>query len=72
MALIAEKDRAASRVVGEGVETLSQERLLQDQGCDELQGFRYGEPCSAEVMAGMIAADRRLPVQDSGAASGSS
>lgn len=39
------------RVVAEGVETQAQERFLRGQGCDILQGFRFGRPEPADVWA---------------------
>jgi len=36
------------RVVAEGVETEAQWRLLRDQGCDEVQGFFFSLPLTAE------------------------
>lgn len=32
------------RVVAEGVETASHERLVRDEGCDAMQGYRLGRP----------------------------
>lgn len=32
------------KVIAEGVETLEHEKFLRDQGCDEVQGFRYSRP----------------------------
>jgi EAL domain-containing protein (putative c-di-GMP-specific phosphodiesterase class I) len=36
------------RVVAEGVETVRQRRILTDMGCDELQGYLFAHPMSAE------------------------
>jgi diguanylate cyclase (GGDEF)-like protein len=35
------------RVVAEGVETMSQRRILTDMGCDELQGYLFARPMAA-------------------------
>jgi EAL domain-containing protein (putative c-di-GMP-specific phosphodiesterase class I) len=32
------------KVIAEGVETLEHEQFLIDEGCDEVQGFRYSRP----------------------------
>lgn len=42
------------KVVAEGVETQGQCELLMMMGCDELQGFLFSKPISAEEMTGMI------------------
>jgi diguanylate cyclase (GGDEF)-like protein/PAS domain S-box-containing protein len=36
-------------VVAEGVETQEQESFLRSQGCNEIQGFLYSEPCDPDV-----------------------
>jgi diguanylate cyclase len=36
------------RVVAEGVETAKQRRILTEMGCDELQGFLFAQPMTAD------------------------
>jgi EAL domain-containing protein (putative c-di-GMP-specific phosphodiesterase class I) len=42
-------------VVAEGVETAAQYRFLIDCGCDEIQGYLFARPMSAEELAQMLA-----------------
>jgi diguanylate cyclase (GGDEF)-like protein len=42
------------KVLAEGVETMEQARVLLDQGCDEVQGFLYSRPVSAERLTEML------------------
>ncbi len=39
------------KVVTEGVETAAQASMLQDIGCDQLQGYLFGKPVAAERVA---------------------
>jgi EAL domain-containing protein (putative c-di-GMP-specific phosphodiesterase class I) len=43
------------RVVAEGVETDAQLRFLRKHGCDEVQGFFYGEPVEPAAHAALLA-----------------
>ncbi len=42
------------KVLAEGVETEEQARVLREQGCDEVQGFLYSRPVSAEKLLSML------------------
>jgi len=53
-AIIAMAHNLNLRVIGEGVETEEQLAVLRTLGCDEIQGFYYSEPVTAERMASML------------------
>ena len=36
------------KVIAEGVETIEHQKFLIEQGCDEVQGFRYSRPVPEE------------------------
>lgn len=42
------------KVLAEGVETEEQVRVLRAQGCDEVQGFLYGRPVSAQELLAIL------------------
>jgi EAL domain-containing protein (putative c-di-GMP-specific phosphodiesterase class I) len=46
------------RVIAEGVETDAQLRFLRRHGCDEVQGFLYGEPVAPQEHARLLARAR--------------
>ncbi|CAN7487441.1 putative bifunctional diguanylate cyclase/phosphodiesterase [Massilia sp. LjRoot122] len=48
-------------VVAEGVETGEQLLLLEQYGCDMVQGYYLGHPSSAEAITGMLQAPLLLP-----------
>ena len=41
-------------MIAEGVETDPQLRFLRRHGCDEVQGFFYGEPVAPEAHARLL------------------
>jgi diguanylate cyclase (GGDEF)-like protein len=47
------------KVIAEGVETDAQVRFLKRHGCDEVQGFLYGEPVAPEDYAQLLEKARR-------------
>lgn len=44
-------------VVAEGVETLEQERILREMGCDEAQGYLYSRPIAFEELSSFLRQD---------------
>lgn len=48
-AIVAMAHQLLLPVVGEGVESLAQAQSLTELGCDELQGYLFGEPLPAEA-----------------------
>jgi EAL domain-containing protein (putative c-di-GMP-specific phosphodiesterase class I) len=47
------------KVIAEGVETDPQMRFLRRHGCDEVQGFFYGEPVAPEAHGRLLEKARR-------------
>jgi diguanylate cyclase (GGDEF)-like protein len=47
-AIIAMANALEMKVVGEGVETVGQLKILEDLGCDFIQGYFYSKPLTAE------------------------
>jgi EAL domain-containing protein (putative c-di-GMP-specific phosphodiesterase class I) len=43
-------------VVAEGVETMQEDKLLRDQGCDEIQGYLYSRPLPSREMGAFLRA----------------
>jgi diguanylate cyclase (GGDEF)-like protein len=52
--------RLQLRVVAEGVETLAQLKILEDSGCDEIQGYLASRPVPAAQMTLLLRDDARL------------
>lgn len=49
-----------ARAVAQGVETFAQAELMRIVGCDEIQGWTYGRPISAEDVSSLLSV-RSLP-----------
>ena len=60
-AIIAMAHSLNLRVVAEGVETEAQRRFLQEQGCDEFQGYLVSVPVCADAFARLLPAAPRNP-----------
>jgi EAL domain-containing protein (putative c-di-GMP-specific phosphodiesterase class I) len=59
-------------VIGEGVETLEQAKILARLGCEQVQGFYFARPMAAELACRATSVERLLPmVGPSGVAQGS-
>jgi EAL domain-containing protein (putative c-di-GMP-specific phosphodiesterase class I) len=51
-------------VVAEGVESLRQQVYLQDERCDQMQGFGFSKPIPAAECEALLRENRRLPKLD--------
>lgn len=49
------------RLIAEGVETPEQHAFLLTQNCDEGQGYYFGRPVGAEILAGLLQTGISLP-----------
>lgn len=57
-AIISMSDSLGLRTIAEGVETAEQLAFLQEQGCDEAQGFYYSKALPAAQLEGFLSARR--------------
>ncbi|ABL01087.1 diguanylate cyclase/phosphodiesterase [Pelobacter propionicus DSM 2379] len=55
-AIIAMSQRLGIRNIAEGVETIEQVRFLQERGCEEIQGYYFHRPLSAEALEELLRA----------------
>ncbi|QDF97857.1 hypothetical protein CJ010_15615 [Azoarcus sp. DD4] len=59
-AVIALAHNLKFKVIAEGVETAEQCGLLREHRCDEIQGYYFSKPVSAEAFAALLRRDLRL------------
>ena len=70
VAIIAMARSLHLKVTAEGVETLSQHHLLQELGCDTMQGYYFGKPMQREAFEHFLQEGSTMPaVEPSGAPS---
>ncbi len=50
-------------VIAEGVETLEQEAFLRAHSCDEMQGYYFSKPVTADALAELLAS-HQARIQD--------
>jgi len=62
-AIVTMGQQLRQEIVAEGVETREQMAFLRALGCDQLQGYLFSAPVTAEAFAAMLREDRRLPIE---------
>jgi EAL domain-containing protein (putative c-di-GMP-specific phosphodiesterase class I) len=60
IAIISLAHSLGMKVIAEGVETVEQCALLRDHGCDQIQGYYFSKPVSADDFAKMVKEEKRL------------
>lgn len=59
-----------ARAVAQGVETFAQAELMRVVGCDEIQGWTYGRPISADDVTSLLSVRSRTDMECIGAVAG--
>lgn len=59
--IIAMANGLGLKVIAEGVETEAQCEFMRSSGCDEIQGYFFSKPVSAEAIEELFAEGRQLP-----------
>ena len=62
-AIVTMGQQMRQEIVAEGVETAEQMIFLRGLGCDQLQGYLFSPPVTADDFFAMVRADRRLELQ---------
>ena len=52
------------KIIAEGVETQAQRAYLERHGCDEIQGYLFSRPLTAEAMGAMLASGQSMALGD--------
>ena len=62
IAIIAMGHSLRMRIVAEGVETIEQLNFLAEHGCNEVQGYYYNKPLSAEEFTNYLKEPHHRPI----------
>ena len=65
LAVITLGHRLGLKVLAEGVETEQQRRFLRDNGCDEMQGYLFSRPVTADQIAQLLRQQQSAQTENS-------